>query len=136
MTWHGTDGQKGAGEAMIAFSGGPSADVCREWTATQRDRNYLAELNKVYRGITASFVRARFMDWPSDPWTKGSYSFPAPGQVTTQGPTLYNGVGRLHFAGEYTCYAFVGFMEGALHSGAAIAKRIAERDGVVKKTAA
>ena len=121
---------------MIAFSGGPSADVCREWTATQRDRNYLAELNKVYRGITASFVRARFMDWPSDPWTKGSYSFPAPGQVTSQGPTLYNGIGRLHFAGEYTSYAFVGFMEGALHSGAAIAKRIAERDGVVKKTAA
>ena len=136
MTWHGTDGQKGAGEALIAFSGGPSADVCREWTATQRDRNYLAELSKVYRGITASFVRARFMDWPSDPWTKGSYSFPAPGQVTTQGPTLYNGIGRLHFAGEYTCYAFVGFMEGALHSGAAIAKRIAERDGVVKKAAA
>ena len=102
---------------MIAFSGGPSADVCREWTATQRDRNYLAELNKVYRGITASFVRARFMDWPSDPWTKGSYSFPAPGQVTTQGPTLYNGIGRLHFAGEYTCYAFVGFMEGALTFG-------------------
>ena len=117
MTWHATDGQKGAGEAMVAFSGGPSADACREWTATQRDRNYLAELNKVYRGITASFVRARFMDWPSDPWTKGSYSFPAPGQVTAQGPTLYNGIGRLHFAGEYTSYAFVGFMEGALSSG-------------------
>jgi monoamine oxidase len=136
MTWHATDGQKGAGEAMVAFSGGPSADACREWTATQRDRNYLAELNKVYRGITASFVRARFMDWPSDPWTKGSYSFPAPGQVTSQGPTLYDGIGRLHFAGEYTSYAFVGFMEGALNSGAAVAKRIAERDGVVKKSAA
>ena len=67
------------------------------------------------------------MDWPSDPWTKGSYSFPAPGQVTTQGPTLYDGIGRLHFAGEYTCYAFVGYMEGALNSGAAVAKRIAEK---------
>ena len=136
MTWHATDGQKGAGEAMVAFSGGPPADICREWTATQRDRNYLAELNKVYRGITASFVRARFMDWPSDPWTKGSYSFPAPGQVTGQGPTLYGGIDRLHFAGEYTSYAFMGFMEGALHSGAAVARRIAEKDGIVKKTAA
>ena len=136
LTWHATDGQKGAGEAMVAFSGGPPADVCREWTATQRDRNYLAELNKVYRGITASFVRARFMDWPSDPWTKGSYSFPAPGQITSQGPTLYDGVGRLHFAGEYTSYAFMGYMEGALHSGAAVARRIAEKDGIVKKSAA
>jgi monoamine oxidase len=136
LTWHATDGQKGAGEALVAFSGGPPADICREWGATQRDRNYLAELNKVYRGITGSFVRARFMDWPSDPWTKGSYSFPAPGQVTSQGPTLYDGIGRLHFAGEYTSYAFMGYMEGALNSGAAVARRIAEKDGIVKKTAA
>ncbi|MGH9373501.1 MAG: flavin monoamine oxidase family protein [Vicinamibacterales bacterium] len=136
LTWHGTDGQKGAGEALVAFSGGPAADICREWTAAQRDKNYLAELNKVYRGITASFVRARFMNWPSDPWTKASYSFPAPGQVTTQGPTLRQGIGRLHFAGEYTSYAFMGYMEGALNSGAAAARRIAERDGVVKREAA
>ena len=136
LTWHGTDGQKGAGEGLVAFSGGPAADVCREWTAAQRDKNYLAELGKVYRGIAGSFVRARFMDWPSDPWAKASYSFPAPGQVTTQGPTLRQGTGRLHFAGEYTSYAFMGYMEGALNSGAAAARRIAVRDGVVKEKAA
>jgi len=136
LTWHSTDGQRGPGEAMVAFSGGPAADVCREWTAAQRDRNYLAELNKVYRGITASFVRSRFMDWPSDPWSKASYSFPAPGQVTTQGQTLRQGIGRLHFAGEYTSYAFMGYMEGALNSGAAAARRIALRDGVIKAQAA
>ena len=136
LTWHGTDGQKGGGEALVAFSGGPAADICREWTAAQRDKNYLAELGKVYRGIAASFVRARFMDWPSDPWAKASYSFPAPGQVTTQGPTLRQGIGRLHFAGEYTSYAFMGYMEGALNSGAAAARRIAMRDGVVKEKAA
>jgi monoamine oxidase len=136
LTWHGTDAQKGAGEALVAFSGGPAADICREWTAAQRDKNYLAELGKVYRGIAGSFVRARFMDWPSDPWAKASYSFPAPGQVTTQGPTLREGIGRLHFAGEYTSYAFMGYMEGALNSGAAAARRIAVRDGVVKDRAA
>ena len=101
-----------------------------------RTNNYLAELEKVYRGIRPSFVKARFMDWPSDPWTKASYSFPAPGQVTTQGPTLRQGIGRLHFAGEHTSYAFMGYMEGALESGAAAARRIAQRDGVVKTEAA
>jgi monoamine oxidase len=136
LTWHGTDGQKGPGESMVAFSGGPPADICRAWTAAERDKNYLAELNKVYRGIAASFVRARFMDWPADSWAKGSYSFPAPGQVTTQGPTLRQGIGRLHFAGEYTSYAFMGYMEGALNSGAAAAQRIAVKDGVVKPKAA
>jgi len=136
LTWHATDGQKGAGEVLTAFSGGPAADTCREWGATARDRNYLAELGKVYRGLAGSFVRARFMDWPSDPWAKASYSFPAPGQVTAQGPTLRQGIGRLHFAGEYANYAFMGYMEGALGSGAAAARRIAERDGILKKTAA
>ena len=76
------------------------------------------------------------MDWPVDAWSKASYSFPAPGQVTSQGPTLYDGIGRLHFAGEYSSYAFMGFMEGALNSGAALAKRIAQKDGVIKDFAA
>ncbi|HVL68157.1 MAG TPA: FAD-dependent oxidoreductase [Vicinamibacterales bacterium] len=136
MTWHATDGQRGPGEAMVAFSGGPSAEICRDWGA-RRVENYLTELGKVYRGIRASYAgRARFMDWPGDAWSKASYSFPAPGQVTSQGPTLHEGLGRLHFAGEYASYAFMGFMEGALHSGAAVAKRIAVKDGVVPAAAA
>jgi monoamine oxidase len=135
-TWHATDGQRGPGEALVAFSGGTAADTCREWTPTARTENYLAELSKIYKGIRPAFVRARFMDWPSDPWVKASYSFPAPGQVMAQGPTLYEGLGRLHFAGEYTSYAFMGYMEGALNSGAAVAKRIAVKDGVVKGAAA
>jgi monoamine oxidase len=48
LTWHATDGQTGpGGEALVAFSGGPAADQCRESTATQRNENYLAELEKV-----------------------------------------------------------------------------------------
>lgn len=132
MTWHGTENQRGPGDALVAFSGGPSAEMCRDW-GPRRTENYLAELGKVYRGIGAAYSgKSRFMDWPGDAWTKGSYSFPAPGQVTSQGPTLYDGIGRLHFAGEYSSYAFMGFMEGALNSGAAVAKRIAIKDGVIK----
>ena len=136
MTWHGTDGQRGAGEALVAFSGGPSAEICRDWGA-RRLENYLGELGTVYKGIRGSYSgKSRFMDWPGDAWAKASYSFPAPGQVTAQGPTLHDGIGRLHFAGEYSAYAFMGFMEGALHSGAAVAKRIAVKDGVLKGAAA
>ncbi|HEX5475045.1 MAG TPA: NAD(P)/FAD-dependent oxidoreductase [Vicinamibacterales bacterium] len=125
LTWHGTDGQKTASQGFIAFSGGPAADDCRAWTAATRQGNYLSALERVYPGIRASFVRARFMDWPSDPWVKASYSFPAPGEVTTMGPMLQEPLGgRIHFAGEHTCYAFVGYMEGALESGARVARRI------------
>lgn len=136
MTWHTTEAQRGAGDALVAFSGGPSAEMCRDWGARRTD-NYLVELGKVYRGIRGAYSgKSRFMDWPGDAWTKASYSFPAPGQVTAQGPTLFDGLGHLHFAGEYASYAFMGFMEGALHSGAAVAKRIAMKDGVVKASAA
>jgi monoamine oxidase len=134
-TWHGTDGQPGTGAALVTFSGGADADMCRAWPAALRVENHLAELSKVYKGIRASFVRGRFMDWPSDIWARASYSFPAPGQVTSMGPLLWNTASRLRFAGEHTSYAFVGYMEGALHSGALVARSIAERDGIVKKVA-
>jgi monoamine oxidase len=127
LTWHGTDNQQVAGAGVVAFSGGPAADACRSWTAAERNERYLATLSPVFRGLRASFERARFMDWPSDPWVKGSYSFPAPGEVTTLGPQLQQPLaGRVFLAGEHTCYAFVGYMEGALQSGARAAKRIAD----------
>ena len=137
QTWHGTDGQRGAGEALVAFSGGPSADVCRSWPAqtSLKLESYLAELSKVYKGLRAAYVRGRFMDWPSDVWAKASYSFPAPGQVTSMGPLIWRDNTRLRFAGEYSSYAFMGYMEGALHSGALVARAIAERDGVAAKVA-
>ena len=136
MTWDATDGQPGSGAALVAFSGGPAAEITRDWTPASRIEQHVAAIEKLYRNIRPAFVRARYMDWPGDAWTKGSYSFPAPGQVTLQGPTLRQGIGRLHFAGEHSSYGFMGYMEGALESGAAAARRIAERDGVVARKAA
>jgi len=132
-TWEATDAQPGdQGICLTAFSGGNSADVAREWNPQDRDEKYLAVLESFYPGIRGQFVQSRFMDWPSDPWTKGSYSVPAPREVTSIGPLLHKPHGRLHFAGEHTNYAFGGYMEGALQSGVAVAKRIAKRDGVTK----
>jgi len=125
ITWHATDGQPTKAAGLVAFSGGPAADDCRAWLPAERTGKYLSALAPIYRGLRGSFVRGRFMDWPSDPWVKASYSFPAPGEVTTLGPLLQQPAGgRIHLAGEHTCYAFVGYMEGALQSGARVAKRI------------
>jgi monoamine oxidase len=134
MTWEGTDNQPGdEGACLTGFSGGPAADGCRARTGEARTKFYKDTLEQLYPGFGEQFVQARFMDWPGEQWTGGGYSFPAPGQVTTVGPLLRKGVGgRLHFAGEHTCYKFVGYMEGALNSGAALAKRLAVRDGVLK----
>jgi monoamine oxidase len=125
LTWHQTDNQPGVGTAMVAFSGGPNAEECRSWGAAERVQRYMDTLSPVYRSLPAALLRHRFMDWPGDAWAKGSYSFPAPGQITSFGETLVDGVGRVHFAGEHCAYAFSGYMEGALHAGVRVAKRIA-----------
>lgn len=139
--WDGTDGQEGEENAChTAFSGAKGAETARAWPADDRDLKYKAEYEKVFPAFGENFIAARFMDWPSEQWTGASYSFPAPGQVTTIGPILHKGVatggaGRIHFAGEHCSYGFVGYMEGALFSGASLAQRMAVRDGLVQPAA-
>jgi monoamine oxidase len=136
MTWHQTENQRGVGTCLNAFSGGPAAEEVRSWTPEERTRRYMQVLSPVYKALPASVVQTRFMDWPADAWAKGAYSFPAPGQIIRVGSTLWDGVGgQLQFAGEHCAYAFTGYMEGALHSGVAAARRIAERLGVTSRVA-
>jgi len=134
MTWEGTDNQEGdKGASLHCFSGGPAAEKIRARPASTRDAYYAEELSKLYPGFKENFESSRFMDWPGDPWAQGGYSFPAPGNITSMGKTLHEGIGRLHFAGEHTCYKFVGYMEGGLYSGVAAARRLAQRDAVHAK---
>jgi monoamine oxidase len=136
LTWETTAGQGKDGEhAIVAISGGPAADECRTWSGCTLDAKYRAALDRFWPGFAKASVRGKLYDWLSDPYSRGSYSFPAPGQVTVAGPLLARGVeGRLHFAGEHCCYAFTGWMEGALASGVRLARRLCERDGLVKPT--
>ena len=130
-TWDATDKQQGEGHACLTvFAGGNAADQGRAWPSDQRIAHYALEVERIFPTFTQNFIKARFVDWPSDPWAQAGYSSPAPGQIMLFGPTLYNGLGRLHFAGEHTSFAFGGYMEGALHSGSTLAKRIADRDGI------
>ncbi len=132
-TWDATHRQVGPGDCVLtAFSGGPGAEQARAFPAAQRDERYAAELDVLLPGFRANFVQSRFMDWPSDPLTRASYSIPTPGQLMRFGPLLKAGLGKLHFAGEHCSHAFVGYMEGALQSGVAVARRLASRDGQLR----
>lgn len=134
LTWETTAGQGDAGDhALVALAGGASADECRSWPPEKRESRFREILERFYPGIATQLRPGRFMDWLVDPWSRGTYSFPAPGQVTTAGPVLAKPHHeRLHFAGEHTCFAFTGWMEGALDSGVRVARRLAQRDGVVR----
>ena len=131
LTWEGTDGQPGERAGLVSFSGANDALTCRQWG--NRKKEYLRRLAAVYPRLKKGCENGLFMDWPSKKWTRGSYSFPAPREVMRVGPLLRSGFqGRLHFAGEHTCYAFVGYMEGALQSGLRVAEQLARRDGLIR----
>jgi monoamine oxidase len=133
LTWEDTCNQpEEGGVCLTVYGGGPASEQAAEWAQEMREPNYLAALEKIYPKVRDQFVKSRFVNWRDDPLAQGSYSFPAPGEVTTIGPRLMDGLDRLHFAGEHCCYAFIGYMEGALQSGVRLAKKLAKRDGLIK----
>ena len=131
LTWETTEKDPDGDYVMVAFSGAEHAAECVAWPSDQRQLNYLRALRPTYPTLDAAFSQGQLADWPTDPWTRGSYYFPRPGEVTKWGPFWKNGIdGWLHFAGEHTSFAFVGYMEGALSSGFRLARRLIARDGV------
>jgi monoamine oxidase len=126
MLWLGTDGQdpKDPRQVLVGFVGGPSAVAWSKQSKDDRQSEYSKQVDLLLPGYSAALEQMLFVDWPNEAWTRAGYSFPAPGQILAQGPTLHSGLGRLHFAGEHTCYQFVGYMEGGLYSGADLAKRM------------
>ncbi len=131
MTWEGTEDQGGDnGAELTIFAGGPAAEHIRARPPIERSAFFAAELEKLYPGYKDNFLSARFMDWPSEQFTRAGYSFPAPRQITTLGKQLYDGVGAIHFAGEHTSYGFPGYMEGGLSSGVSLAKRLAQKHNI------
>ena len=132
LSWEGTKRAVTQGPAALTlFSGAAAADRLRALEAPERARQAIAEVSVVYPNLGDAVTGDKFADWPSVPTARGSYSFPAPGQVTSQGPMLVDGltsegVAPLAFAGEHTSYGFAGYMEGALSSGIRAARTIAE----------
>jgi monoamine oxidase len=126
VTWEGTDNQiaaPGRDVELTLFAGGAAAQsALNKWAAGGKsavDAFYASQLGKVYKGYAASLSKQPdFIAWPADPWTGAGYSCPAPGEVCRAGPLLRKGFRkRMFFAGEHTCFAYFGYMEGALQSG-------------------
>jgi hypothetical protein len=102
-------------------------------TALKSHAHHLRRVRAKRRPLVQAQIPAeRYAGWPNNKWSRGSYSFPTPGEVTRVGPLLRSGVdGRIHFAGEHTFYAFTGYMEAALQSGLRVAEQLARKYGVI-----
>jgi monoamine oxidase len=115
---------------MVAFSGADHADKLSKMTAAAVKASMIAGLKEIYKKTGAELTNFEFMNWPREPWALASYSFPDCGDIMRWGHKFSEGYqGKLHFAGEHTCYAFTGYMEGALQSGYRLARKLVFRDG-------
>lgn len=127
-TWDAADNQQGDDAVIANFISSAQADRALAIPAGKLDEAMGEELERLFPGYGENATgKSVLMNWVKDPLTRGSYSFARPGAITKVAPLLHRSSSNLHFAGEHTCPAYVGYMEGALHSGARVAKQIVAR---------
>jgi monoamine oxidase len=66
-------------------------------------------------------------DWTRDPYAKGTWAAYRPGQLSTLWPELATPEDRLYCAGSDVSSEWAGFMDGAIESGAAVARAVGQR---------
>ncbi|MBL8629955.1 MAG: FAD-dependent oxidoreductase [Rhodospirillaceae bacterium] len=66
------------------------------------------------------------VNWSANPWSRGTFSYRAPGQIARYGNIAATPHGVVHFAGEHTAVLQSG-LEGAMESGERAALEILEK---------
>jgi monoamine oxidase len=113
-TWDATNAQAGTKGILLTYAtdgGGTSA------------RQAVGQLDQVYPGSAAGALTGVTAHWPREPYSGGSYTAYAPGQMTRFHAALRRPMGRLLLAGEHTD-TFNSYMEGAVRSGRRAAQTI------------
>ncbi len=124
IVWDASRGQTGEGGVLTNFMLSTPEENGVAAREALLDKG-LAALSPAV-GAALDTERRAVMLWGRHPQVKGSYAGPLIGQYTTlveAGAPAELG-GRLHFAGEHTSAAHMGFMNGAVESGERAAKEI------------
>ena len=97
------------------FGPAPTADVAR----------LLSWVEPVFPGVTSAYDGVAYRDaWHLNPWSKGAYTCPRPGQYTGLFGIPELPEGPWHFAGEHTSSEYYGFLNGAVVAGERAAKEV------------
>lgn len=123
--WESTHVPNPKGAGLTMFYGGKSADVIRKMSDDEL-RTLLATTMQSVWGVSDTVMPSRLfrMDWPTQPFAKGSYSTYAPGQWTEFYGVAGEPVGNLHFAGEHCSLDSQGYLNGGAETGRLAAERI------------
>lgn len=126
-TWDATDAAVAGPFGWSLFAGGPAAERGRRAVTPAdpyADAFYSRELGRMYKSYRAEDTA--FVSWPDKKWIRCGYSCLAPREAANARRVTLPFRERIAFAGEHTCPAFYGYMEGALESGLLAADCILE----------
>lgn len=122
--YHSSQSLKRRRGVLTFYSGGSSADAMAKYhTATERIARAKEICGHIWPGMNQLCEEGVCQYWNGEEWTRGSYAFFTPGQMTTIREWLARPVGRVHFAGEHTA-VWQGYMHGAVESGFRAAQEI------------
>lgn len=117
-TWEVTRAQAGPSGILVDYTGGNLAGTFGGGTPAQRAQQFLAQIETVLPGLTATWNgRATIDFWPGQPFSLGSYSYWQVGQYTRFAGVEREQQGNAHFCGEHTSIEAQGYLEGAVESG-------------------
>ena len=124
-TWEVTRAQSGASGILVDYTGGTIGSTFGSGTPQARAQQFCAQIEPLLPGLTQKLRGKATIDhWPSNPWTKGSYSYWKPGQYTSFAGAESEQSGNCHFAGEHTSQDFQGYLNGAVDTGQRAAAEI------------
>jgi monoamine oxidase len=88
--------------------------------------SFLAQADAIFPGTRTAYTGRSYRDaWSLNPWSKGAYTCPTPGQYTSVFGVGKERAGNVFFAGEHTSDDYFGYLNGAVESGERAAKEVA-----------
>ncbi len=114
------------GAVLMGYTGGPAAPVLAALGNEAAIKQGLAEVTALFGNVAGeTFVRGQLVDWSSDPWARGGYSYAPVGAGDARAVLAAPVAHTLFFAGEATCVnGHAATVHGAIESGWRAAEEI------------
>ncbi|MHB8467497.1 MAG: flavin monoamine oxidase family protein, partial [Acidimicrobiales bacterium] len=129
-TWSGVDVPSAGAYELSLFAGGDAALRAMDAQTPDdpfADRFYAPAIERLFPAYAPD--RTDFMAWPNEPYIRCGYSSLGVKELVKAKRLSEPFEGRVVFAGEHTCPAFYGYMEGALESGLLAVHQILQQQG-------
>jgi monoamine oxidase len=122
--YHATKNQPSKKGVLISYAIGDKAPVIKAQTDAWKAEMINISLKTAFGDTKQLLEKQQDYYWGDDEYSKGAYAMYGVGQWFGILPILQRPFLRTHFAGEHLSDAWQGFMEGAIETGEAAAKKI------------